>query len=50
VLKRSLRHAENISDEGNRSDRGLVDYQVGNKKGSVDLVNNQEDRGDVSNF
>jgi hypothetical protein len=39
VLKRWLRHGENLSDEGKISSIGLVDFQVGNEKGSVDLVN-----------
>jgi hypothetical protein len=50
VLKRWLRYAENLSDEGKRSGRGLVGFQVRNEKGSVDLVNFQEGRGDIPNF
>jgi hypothetical protein len=29
---------------------GLIGFQVGNEKGSVDLVNCQEGRGDIPNF
>jgi hypothetical protein len=50
VLKRWLRHVENLSDEGKRSGRGLIDFQVGNEKGSVDLINCQEGRGDIPIF
>jgi hypothetical protein len=50
VLKRWLRHVENLSDQGKRSGRGLVDFQVGNEKGSVDLINFQEGRGDIPIF
>jgi hypothetical protein len=50
VLKRWLRYAENLSDEGKRSGRGLIGFQVGNEKGSVDLVNCQVGRGDIPNF
>jgi hypothetical protein len=50
VLKRWLRHVENLSDEGKRSGRGLVDFQVGNEKRSVDLINFQEGRGDIPIF
>jgi hypothetical protein len=49
MLKRCLRHVENLSDEGNRSSRGLVGFQVGNLKRSDDLVNCQEGRGDILN-
>jgi hypothetical protein len=38
VIKRWLRHAENLSHEGKRSGKSLIDFQVGNKKGSMDLV------------
>jgi hypothetical protein len=50
VLRRWLRHAENLSGEGKRSGRNLIGFQVGNVKGSVDLVNCQEGRGDILNF
>jgi hypothetical protein len=50
VLKRWLRYAENLSDEGKRSGRGLVGCQVGNEKGLVDFVNCQVGRGDIPNF
>jgi hypothetical protein len=50
VLKRWLRHVENLNNEGKRSGRGLVDFQVGNEKRSVDLINCQEGRGDIPNF
>jgi hypothetical protein len=39
VLKIWLRYDENLSDEGKRSRRGPIGFQVGNEKGSVDLVN-----------
>jgi hypothetical protein len=42
VLKWWLRHAKNFNGEGKRSGRGLIDFQVGNEKGSIDLVNYQE--------
>jgi hypothetical protein len=32
VLKRWLRHAENLSHKGKRSGRGLIGFQVGNEK------------------
>jgi len=41
VLKRWLRHVENINDEGKRYDRYLIDLQVGNDKRSFDLINCQ---------
>ena len=47
MLKRWPTHVENLIDEGKRSGRSLVDCQVGNKKGSVDLINFQEGRGDI---
>jgi hypothetical protein len=50
VLKRWLRYVENLNGEGKRSGRGLVGFQVGNEKGSVDLINFQEGRGDILNF
>jgi hypothetical protein len=50
VLKRWLRHDENLSDEGKRSGRGLIDCQVGNEKRSIDLMNCQEGRGDIPIF
>jgi hypothetical protein len=50
VLKRWLRYVENLNGEGKRSGRGLVGCQVGNVKGSIDLVNCQEDRGDIPIF
>jgi hypothetical protein len=50
VLKRWLRHAENLSHKGKRSGKSLIDFQVGNEKGSVDLVNCQVGRGDIPDF
>jgi hypothetical protein len=38
MLRRWLRHAENLSDDRRISSRGLVGCQVGNEKGSVDLI------------
>jgi hypothetical protein len=49
VLKRWLRYDGNLSDEGKRSGRGIVGFQVGNEKGSMDLVNCQVGRGDILN-
>jgi hypothetical protein len=49
-LKRWLRYVENLSGKGKRFGRGLVGCQEGNVKGSVDLVNCQEGRGDILNF
>jgi hypothetical protein len=49
VLKRWLRYAENLSDEGKRSGKGLVGFHVGNEKGSVDLANFQKGRGEIPN-
>jgi hypothetical protein len=50
MLRRWLRHAENLSDEGKRSGKGLIGFQVGNEKGSVDLIDCQVGRGDIPNF
>jgi hypothetical protein len=50
VLKRWLRYVENLNGEGKRSGRSLIGFQVGNVKGSVDLINCQEGRGDIPNF
>jgi hypothetical protein len=47
VLRRWLRHVENLIDEGKRSGRGLEGCQVGNNKGSMDLVDCQGGRGDI---
>jgi hypothetical protein len=49
-LRRWLRYVENLSDEGKRSGRNLIGCQVVNVKGSVDLVEFQEGRGDILNF
>jgi hypothetical protein len=46
VLKWWLRHAKNFIDEGKIFGRGLVDFQVGNEKGSIDLVKCQEGKGE----
>jgi hypothetical protein len=50
MLKRWLRHAENLSHKGKRSGKSLIDFQVGNEKGSVDLINCQVGRGDIPDF
>jgi hypothetical protein len=50
VLRRWLRYVENLSGKGKRSGRNLIGCQVGNVKGSVDLINCQEGRGDILNF
>jgi hypothetical protein len=50
VLKRWLRHAENLSHKGKRSRKSLIGCQVGNEKGSMDLVTYQVGRGDIPNF
>jgi hypothetical protein len=50
VLKRWLRHAETLSHKGKRSGKDLIDSQVGNEKGSVDLVTFQVGRGDIQGF
>jgi hypothetical protein len=50
VLKRWLRYVENINGEGKRFGRGLVDFQVDDVKGSVDLMNCQEAIGDILIF
>jgi hypothetical protein len=38
MLKRWLRHAKNLFHKRKRSGKGLVDCEVGNEKGSVDLI------------
>jgi hypothetical protein len=50
MLKRWLRHDENLNDEERRSGRGLVGCKVGNYNGSMDLINYQEGRGYIPNF
>jgi hypothetical protein len=50
MLRRWLRHAENLSDDGRRSSRGLVGCQVGNEKGSIDLIDFHVGRGDIPYF
>jgi hypothetical protein len=50
VLKRWLRHVENLSHKGKISGKSLIGFHVGNEKGSVDLVNCHEGRGDILNF
>jgi hypothetical protein len=45
-----LRYAKNLNGEGKRSGIGLIGFQVGNEKGSVDLVNFQEGKGDFPIF
>jgi len=39
MLRKWLRHAKNLTDEGKRYGKGLVYCQAGNEKGSLDLVN-----------
>jgi hypothetical protein len=50
MLKRWLRHAENLSHKGKRSGKSLIDFQVGNEKGSMDLIYCQVGRGDIPDF
>jgi hypothetical protein len=50
VLRRWLRYVKNLNGEGKRSGRNLIGFEVGNEKGSVDLVNFEEGRGDILNF
>jgi hypothetical protein len=50
VLKRWMRYDENLSDEGKRSGKGLIGFQVGNVKGLVDIVNCQVGIGDIPSF
>jgi hypothetical protein len=49
-LKIWLRVDENLSHKGKRSGKDLVDFQVGNVKRSVDLVNCQVGIGDILDF
>jgi hypothetical protein len=49
-VKRWLRHTENLSDEGKRSGKDLIDFQVGNEKRSVDILNCQVGRGETPYF
>jgi hypothetical protein len=37
---------KNLSDEGKIFGRGIIDFQVGNEKGSIDLVKCQEGKGE----
>jgi hypothetical protein len=46
ILKRWLRHVENLGHKENRSRKILIDFQVGNEKGLVDLIDYQVGRGD----
>jgi hypothetical protein len=39
VLKIWLRCTKNLNGEVKRSGRGLIDFQVGNEKGLIDLIN-----------
>jgi hypothetical protein len=50
VLKRWSRYVENLNGEGRRSGKSLIGIQVGNEKGSVDLLNCQEGRGEIPYF
>jgi hypothetical protein len=45
-----LRHAENLGHKGKRSGKSLIDFQVGNEKGSMDLIKFQVGRGDIPDF
>jgi hypothetical protein len=38
MLKRWMRHAKNLIHNRKRSGKSLVDFQVGNEKGLVDLI------------
>jgi hypothetical protein len=50
MLRRWLRQAESLSHKGKRSGKSLIGFQVGNEKGSVDLVNCQVGRGGIPYF
>ena len=50
MLKRGMRHVDNLTNDKNRSRRGLVDCQLANEKRLVDLINCQEGRGDIPIF
>jgi len=50
VLKRWMRHIDNLTDDGKGFGRGVIDCLVGNEKRSVDLINCQEVRGDIPIF
>jgi len=47
VINRWLRHAENLDHEGKRYGKSLIDFQVGNKKGSMDLEYCQVGKRDI---
>jgi hypothetical protein len=47
MLKRWLRHDENLNQKGKRSGKGPIGFQVGNEKGSLDLIHCQVGRGDI---
>jgi hypothetical protein len=47
MLKRWLRHAENLGHKGKRSGKDLAGCQVGNESGSVDLIKFQVGRRDI---
>jgi hypothetical protein len=50
MLKRWLGHAKNPNHKGKRSGKGLVDCQMGNQKGLMDLINCQMGRRDILDF
>jgi hypothetical protein len=47
MLKRWLRHAENLSYKGKRYSKSLIDFQVVDEQGSMDLVKFQVCKGDI---
>ena len=49
-LKRSLRHTEALSHKGKRYGKGIVNFQLGNETGSMDLINYQVGKGDIPDF
>jgi hypothetical protein len=50
MLNRWLRHPGNLGHEGRRSGKSLVDFQVGNEKGLIDLIYFQVGRRDIPYF
>jgi hypothetical protein len=49
-VKKVAEVCRTLSGEEKMSGKGLICCQVGNEKGSVDLVNYQVGRGDIPNF
>ena len=50
MLRRWSRHDKNLSDEGKRTDKSILGFQVGNEKGSMDLIDFQVGSGDIQNY